>query len=242
MLSELMANGNCTLLIGPDSDVGRQVVAGNRTMASALLENWHGLFKYPGSFGIEIVSHLTQPGTVFSSLQARRMVELADANNIPAVLTNAVRYLEPDDALTADVLDAARHLEALGLFEEQPNAQAWMKPTQKMLALAIEITEDRGRALELFEVTAKLAERCRLDPPNDCGWGKPKTPEQSALGITGNPFEVLWQKAHAGIERYYPDANDKLLQQVQHRLGQELITINKLGFATYFLTVAEVRW
>lgn len=240
MLSELMANGNCTLLIGPDSDVGRQVVAGNRQLASALLENWHGLFKYPGSFGIEIVSHLTQPGSVFSSLQARRMVELADANNIPAVLTNAVRYLEPDDALTADVLDAARHLEALGLFEEQPNAQAWMKPTQKMLALAIEITEDRGRALELFEVTAKLAERCRLDPPNDCGWGKPKTPEQSALGITGNPFEVLWQKAHAGIERYYPDANDKLLQQVQHRLGQELITINKLGFATYFLTVADV--
>jgi error-prone DNA polymerase len=240
MLSELMANGNCTLLIGPDSDVGRQVVAGNRTMASALLENWHGLFKYPGSFGIEIVSHLTQPGTVFSSLQARRMVELADANNIPAVLTNAVRYLEPDDALTADVLDAARNLEALGLFESQPNAQAWMKPTQKMLALAIEITEDRGRALELFEITAKLAERCRLDPPNDCGWGKPKTPEQSALGIDGNPFEVLWQKAHAGIEHYYPNANGKLLLQVQHRLGQELITINKLGFATYFLTVADV--
>jgi error-prone DNA polymerase len=168
------------------------------------------------------------------------MMQLADANNIPAVLTNAVRYLEPDDALTADVLDAARHLEALGLFEEQPNAQAWLKPAQKMLALAIEIAEDRGRALELFDVTAKLAERCRLDPPNDCGWGKPKTPEQSSLGIDGNPFEVLWQKANDGIDRYYPNANRKLLQQVQHRLGQELITINKLGFATYFLTVADV--
>ncbi|CAB4646494.1 unannotated protein [freshwater metagenome] len=151
-----------------------------------------------------------------------------------------MRYLEPDDALTADVLDAARHLEALGLFEEQPNAQAWMKPTEKMLALAIEITEDRNRALELFDVTAKLAERCRLEPVSDCGWGKPKTPEQSALGITGNPFEVLWQKAHSEIERYYPRENKRLIQQVQHRLGQELITINKLGFATYFLTVADV--
>jgi error-prone DNA polymerase len=240
MLAELLANGNCTLLIGPDSDVGREVVTGNRSRADELLENWQGLFQYPGSFGIEIVSHLTQPGSPFSSLQARRMVELADANNTPAVLTNAVRYLEPDDALTADVLDAARHLEALGLFEEQPNAQAWMKPQAKMLALAIEITEDRTRALELFEVTAKLAERCRLDPTSDCGWGKPKTPEQSALGITGNPFEVLWQKAHSAIEHYYPNANNKMLQQVQHRLGQELITINKLGFSTYFLTVADV--
>ncbi len=239
-LAELLANGNCTLLIGPDSDVGHAVVAGNRDRAEALLENWQGLFKYPGSFAIEIVSHLTEPGTSFSSVQARRMVELADAHKIPAVLTNAVRYLEPDDAITADVLDAARNLEALGLFESQPNAQAWLKPQAKMLALAIEITEDRARAIELFDVTAKLAERCRLDAVNDCGWGKPKTPEQSALGIDGNPFEVLWQKAHAGIERYYPNAKDKLLQQVQHRLGQELITINKLGFATYFLTVADV--
>ena len=240
MLAELLANGNCTLLLGPDSDVGHAVVAGNRDRAEELLENWQGLFAYPGTFAIEIVSHLTEPGTSFSSVQARRMVELADAHKIPAVLTNAVRYLEPDDALTADVLDAARNLEALGLFESQPNAQAWMKPEAKMLALAIEITEDRARAIELFDVTAKLAERCRLDAVNDCGWGKPKTPEQSALGIEGNPFEVLWQKAHAGIERYYPNANGKLLQQVQHRLGQELITINKLGFATYFLTVADV--
>ena len=240
MLAEFLANGNCTLLLGPDSDVGHAVVAGNRDRAEELLENWKGLFAYPGAFAIEIVSHLTEPGTSFSSVQARRMVELADAHKIPAVLTNAVRYLEPDDALTADVLDAARNLEALGLFESQPNAQAWLKPQAKMLALAIEITEDRARAIELFDVTAKLAERCRLDAVKDCGWGKPKTPEQSALGIEGNPFEVLWQKAHAGIERYYPNANAKLLQQVQHRLGQELITINKLGFATYFLTVADV--
>lgn len=239
-LAELLANGNCTLLLGPDSDVGREVAAGNKDTAQLLLEYWHGLFTYPGSFAIEIVSHLTAPGTTFSSSQARRLVELADANKIPAVLTNAVRYLQPDDALTADVLDAARNIEALGLFEAQPNAQAWMKPAEKMFALAIEITEDRKRAIELFETTAKLANQCRLDPPKDCGWGKPKTPEQSALGIDGNPFEVLWQKAHSGIERYYPNANDRLLQQVQHRLGQELITINKLGFATYFLTVADV--
>ena len=240
MLAELLANGNCTLLLGPDSDVGQAVISGNREEAELRIENWQGLFQYPGTFGIEIVSHLTEPGSAFSSLQARRMLEIADAHKITAVLTNAVRYLEPDDALTADVLDAARNIEALGLFEAQPNAQAWMKPAEKMLALAIEITEDRNRAIELLETTAKLAERCRLDPPKDCGWGKPKTPEQSALGIDGNPFEVLWQKAHAGIERYYPNANSKLLQQVQHRLGQELITINKLGFATYFLTVADV--
>ena len=64
-------------------------------------------------------------------MQAKRMLQLAKTLGITPVLTNAVRYLEPDDALTGDVLDAARHLEALGLFDPQPNAQAWLKPSRR---------------------------------------------------------------------------------------------------------------
>jgi error-prone DNA polymerase len=75
---------------------------------------------------------------------------------------------------------------------------------------------------------------------SDCGWSKPKTPEKSALGIEANPFEVLWQKAHGGINWRYPNQSEDKLLPIRHRLHQELITINKLGFATYFLTVADV--
>ncbi len=240
-LAELLANdGGCTVLLGPDSNVGLEVVAGNRNAAAEALEAWRECFKTPGTLAIEIVSHITEPGTELSVLQARRMLQLADASKTPTVLTNAVRYLTPDDALTADILDSARHLEPLGLFKPQPNAQAWLKPAKLMQSLAVEITEDRDRALELFSSTAKLAKLCTLDPVTDCDWGRPKTPEKTALGIEGNPFEVLWQKAHEGIDRFYPRANGSLLTQVKHRLGQELITINKLGFATYFLTVADV--
>jgi error-prone DNA polymerase len=233
-------DGGCTVLIGPDSDVGRAALAGPRQLSGSLLSGWREIFKAPGSLGIEVVSHLTEPGTAYSIDQARIMLQLADSHSIPTVLTNAARYLEPDEALTADVLDAARHLEPLGLFTPQPNAQAWLKPAISMQALAIEICGEASRALQLLDTTERLADRCRLDPVNDCGWGKPKTPEKSALGIEGNPFEVLWQKAHAGIDHYYRGANAALLSQVHHRLGQELITINKLGFATYFLTVADV--
>ena len=246
-LSKLIGNdGGCTILLGPDSDVARatlpnpQASASSQTAAQSALAAWLDCFKLPGSLAIEVVTHLTEPGTAYSTLQAQRMLQLADQNKVPAVLTNAVRYLQPDDALTADVLDAARHLEPLGFFEPQPNAQAWLKPSEAMHALAVEVAGDRSRALQLIETTNRLANRCRLDAPNDCGWGKPKTPEKSALGIDGNPFEVLWQKAHEGIERFYPRASKSTLQEVQHRLSKELITINKLGFATYFLTVADV--
>jgi error-prone DNA polymerase len=232
--------GGCTILIGPDSDVGRAVLTGPKQLAASLLAAWREIFKSPGAIGVEIVSHLTEPGTAYSTEQAQRMLSLADSLSVPTVLTNAVRYLEPDEALTADVLDSARHLEPLGLFTPQPNAQAWLKPAIAMQALAIEICGEASRAVQLLETTERLADRCRLDPVNDCAWGKPKTPEKSALGIDGNPFEVLWQKAHAGIDYYYRSANAALLSQVHHRLGQELITINKLGFSTYFLTVADV--
>ncbi|BDS49172.1 DNA polymerase III subunit alpha [Rhodoluna sp. KAS3] len=240
-LSKLIGDqANCTVLITPDSDVGREAIAGNRIRAKQALDAWKQLFRAPGSLGLEIASHITEPGTEYSVDQNRRLLQLADALSVPTVLTNSVRYLDPDGALTADILDSARHLEPLGYFRPQPNAQAWLKPGGLMHALALEITQDQARAGQLIETTNKLAERCRLDPVADCSWGKPKTPEKSALGIDGSPFEVLWQKAHAGISRYYPTASQAELQQIQHRLGQELITINKLGFATYFLTVADV--
>ena len=239
-LSELLAEGGCTVLVTSDSNLGRAVTAGDREAAEAEAVGWQKLLPKPGVLAIEIVSHLTEPGTERSSLHARRLLQLADHLKVPAVLTNAVRYMLPDDALTADVLDSARHLEPLGLFQAQPNAQAWLKPSSAMEALAFEIADDSNRARQLLETTARLAEQCRLDPVRDCDWGTPKTPEKAALGISGNPFELLWQKAQEGIEWRYGHLSGDRLARVQHRLGQELITINKLGFSTYFLTVADV--
>ena len=230
---------NCTVLVGPESSISKTVLT-NPAQAMTLIQKWQQVMKSPGSLAIELVNQLTEPGSIASEQHAKAMYQLAKASRLPAVITNAVRYLTPDDALTADVLDSARYLEPLGTFLPQPNAQAWLKPGNQMAQLALEITEDSNDCLEVIRNTEKLAERCYLDPVSDCSWGKPKTPEQSALGITDNPFEVLWKKAHSAISWRYPDAKAALLAQVQHRLSKELIAINELGFATYFLTVADV--
>ena len=242
-LAELVTTdgkANCTILLGPDSDFGQAVISSNATVAAKTILAWQELIPVSECLRVEIVSHLTKPGTNYSSLQAKRMLQLALTVGTTAVLTNAVRYLEPDDALTGDVLDAARHLEPLGIFTPQPNAQAWLKPESLMKKLAIEIAQSQELAVSLLKNTEELANALRLDPVSDCDWSRPKTPEKSALGIEGNPFEVLWQKAHAGIGWRYPNLSEDKLLPVRHRLHQELITINKLGFATYFLTVADV--
>jgi error-prone DNA polymerase len=240
-LAELIVSrGNsATLLLGPESEIGSQALVDSQQALRALRE-LKQLLPTPGTLAIEVVSHLTEPGSPHSHEHARALLALAAAAGLPAVITNAVRYLTPDDAVTADVLDAARNLEPLGLFEPQPNAQAWLKPGSAMAALALEITGDPRTAIQLLSSTEALADRCRLDPKTDCDWGRPKTPEQSALGITENPFEVLWQKTHAGINWRYPGLSAARLAEIQHRLSRELIAINQLEFSTYFLTVADV--
>lgn len=228
----------CFVLLGHDSELAK-LALNSPGEALRELNSWIELVGKDRLL-VEVVSHLTKPGSLYSVEHARLMYQIAKARGVRAVLTNAVRYLEPDDAITADVLDSARYLEALGIFHPQPNAQAWLKPAHEMAALALEITEDPQLAAELLASTNQAAELCYLDPVSDCGWGQPKTPEQSALGITENPFEVLWQKAHAAIPWRYPDVKASELAHIQHRLSKELIAINQLGFATYFLTVADV--
>ena len=237
-LSEELTQGGCSVLIGNESSVAKGISSPAAVKSEIAL--WQEKLAYPGVLAVEIVNHLTEPGSVASEEHARAMLALAKAFSIPAVLTNAVRYLQPDDALTADVLDSARHLEPLGLFAPQPNAQAWLKPANMMARVALEITGSAKEAAGLISQTELLAERCVLDPESDCGWGKPKTPEQEALGITENPFEVLWKRSHDAISWRYPAAKAAELAQIQHRLSKELIAINQLGFATYFLTVADV--
>ena len=230
---------HCTILIGAENIVSESVII-NPELARQRLGELQAELSSPGQLAIEVVTHLTEPGAALSIEHARAMLELARYSKLPSVLSNAVRYLEPDDAVTADVLDSARLLEPLGLFAPQPNAQAWLKPKSEMVRLALEITDDPKDSIELLRSTANLADRCRLEPESDCGWGKPKTPEQSALGIDGNPFEVLWQKTHSAIDWRYPNAPAAKLAEIQHRLSKELIAVNQLGFATYFLTVADV--
>lgn len=229
----------CTVLIGPESDVGLALIQSPANVVE-LVSAWQKQFPQRGALGFEIYTKLTAPGSIASNTHAGELFQLAESSRIPAVLTNAVRYLTPDDALTADVLDSARHLEPLGIFLPQPNAQAWLKPPKEMISLALEITGDPRLAKKLIQNTQRLTDRCRLDPKSDCSWGKPKTPEKESLGITGNPFEVLWQKTHTAIDWRYPRIRAAELAEVQHQLSKELITINKLGFATYFLTVADV--
>lgn len=233
-----------TVLLGPESDVGHAVAAGDLATATRLLDRW--VKRLPGGIALEVVWHLTRPGTPRSLQHAARMLELADVAGVPAILTNQVRYLAADDAIAGDVLDAADQLLPLWEMTAQPNGQAWLKPPGKMQAIARAVVDASTLPTavvdRLLRETEELAQRCWLDPDCDLRWRQPKVPEPEAIGLRSDedPQRVLWQRCLAGVSERFGNRPVAELERVHDRLRMEMGTIEGFGFATYFLTVADV--
>ncbi|MDQ0678206.1 error-prone DNA polymerase [Arthrobacter pascens] len=236
-----------TVLIGPDSDVGRAIGGRRYLRPRTLFKRWVETMP-AGTVVAEVVSQLSAPGTPLSTAHAVRMLKLAEEHQVPAVLTNAVRYCAEDGAATADVLDSARTLKSLPeLAAEpllQPNGQGWLKSSGQMLQLGREIIRAAGYGAadlkQLMAQTEALADLCRMDPVTDMGWKQPVVPEASVIGIDQDPHVELLQRCEAGIGRRFPGISGAAEKEMRSRLEHELGIILNLGFSSYFLTVAEV--
>jgi error-prone DNA polymerase len=275
-LAQLAGLNSLTVLLGPGSDVGVAIEHRDNPLARAHLAAWLRLMP-PQSVALEVVCHLAEPGTPGSVAPATRMLALAEHAQLPAVLSNAVRYGSPTEAVTADLADAARHLTPLAQLEQLPiggqtvgggalhggalqggalqggalqggalqvNGQAWLKPAAAMRQVARMVVDagqhSDGALARLLRDTQELADRCALDPTTDIGLGRPRMPEASVIGITGDPLTELWARARHGIDDRYTEAGRPALHAAHERLAHEMATVESLGFASYFLTVAKV--
>jgi len=165
------------------------------------------------------------------------------------VLSNAVRYADRTDAPTVDVLDAARRLVPLDLRHiDRGNAEGFLKSGKEMAEVAEEISRYAGlrdrTARDLLARTRVVADRCAVDPRADLGLGEVHFPEFGvSTGSTTGGGEVwsadrlLRDRCEAGIGRRYGSAPR---QRIWKRLDDELQIIGGLGYASYFLTVADV--
>ncbi len=185
-----------------------------------------------------------------SSPHAARMAGVATAAGHRLVLTNEVRYVDRADAPVVDVLDATRRLVPLDLRHvDRANAEGFLKTGKEMADIADEICRFAGlgdrEAERLLAGTRAVADRCALDPRADLGIGEVHFPEFDVAGLTSAEREaglsgdaMLRKRCEAGIGRRFGSGAD--LDAVQRRLDEELGVIGSLGYATYFLTVADV--
>ena len=230
------------VLLGPDSDVGRALLANRVDRARDLLLAWRALLP-DDALAIEVVHHGGPDGTPGCRRHAARLVGLADEAGLPAVLTAAVRHVAPKDSVVADVLDAARQLVVLDTRHlDRVTDAGHLADTATMWQHALAVTGDRSRAARLFSDTMAIAAECAQDPRTDLGIGGVHLPEQEVLGIKAgtDPQSVLAERCRAAIGRRYPGADESTRHTVESRLEDELKVIADLGYPTYFLTVAAV--
>ncbi len=244
LVAEHAAGRDVVVLLGPASELGLAATARRGDHARAVLRRWRDLLD-PADLAVEVVNHRiggSGPGT---ALHAGWMARAAREEGLQAVMSNVVRHADRRDAVVADVLDASRRLVPLDLRHlDRRNAEGYLKSGKEMAL----VTEELGRfggldghaCRELTARTRQLADRCALDPRTDLGIGEVHFPElETAAGGAGasTADQLLRARCEDAIGRRYSGAPR---QRIWKRLDDELQLIGSLGYASYFLTVADV--
>ena len=227
------------IMHGPQSALAEAVLARRPNQALSIFHTTREIF---AEQAIECVSHLDRRESHYSTTSAARLFAFARTNSLDAVLTNAVRLLDPSDIAVADVLDAARKHNVISeKVIDRHNAEAYLKPSAPMFALADEIGRSAGErdGKHLLDTTESWAQRTRLSPRDDVGIGAIHLPEPSVLNVqTHEQLAIqLQRRCEAQLPNKYQSA---LLATATTRLAEELNTIRHLGFESYFLTVANI--
>lgn len=235
---ELLAehSRNLVLVLGADSEVGRALARGDDQGALRAWRRWSQAC--PAGQVVAAASHHHAASGLRTASHAARTVAWADAHEVPVILTHDVRTLTPGQVRTADVLEAVRRGVPLSekLLAGRTTA-GHLADSGTMARLGDEVSRRAGRhsGVRLWQDTSLLAQRLRLDPVVDIGVGGVHVPRYPvAAGTTAD--QVLRQRCEAGVARRYGVAGDA----VTDRLDAELDVVRGLGFASYFLTVADV--
>jgi error-prone DNA polymerase len=250
LVAEHVAGRDVVALLGPASPLGAAATARRDDLGAAELRRWRDLFD-PGDLVVEVVDHRVSGRGPGSASHAARMLGTARSAGVPAALSNAVRYADRADAVVTDVLDAARRLVPLDLRHlDRRNAEGYLKSGKEMAEVAQEVARVAGLGerdgRELLSRTRVVADRCAVDPSADLGIGEVHFPELRSPELRSpEPGEgggapagaLLRRRCEAGIARRYGNAPR---QRVLRRLDDELQLIDRLGYASYFHTVADV--
>ncbi|MCL6445743.1 MAG: DNA polymerase III subunit alpha, partial [Alicyclobacillus sp.] len=214
--AELAAHGKGVIaLIGGGESVSlRSFAAGRNDDAERWLNAW--LTHWPGThLYVDVQDHALPHER--SGLPG--MLDWARRHHVPIVATNDVHYRTPADAELQRVL---AQVEGSGGIVLQGQHYDFASPD--------EMARRFVHLPEALENTFVVAERCQLEIPEGRLF-QPKYPTTS-----GEPAEVVLRKAaEAGVLQRY----GALTAALRDRLDYELDVITRLGFADYFLVVAD---
>jgi DNA polymerase-3 subunit alpha len=219
---------------GIEGDVGRALAAGRGALAREHLDAWRVLF--PDRYYLEI-SRIGVPG---EEAHLARSVDLAVRAGVPVVATNRVRFLSRGDFEAHE----ARVCIHQGRTLEDPRRprtyteQQYLRGGEEMAALFSDVPSAIDNAHE-------IARRCNIELQLGESF-LPAFPTPPGEGVDS----WLEREARRGLEarlagnaRTRGEFDEAARAPYEERLRTELDVINGMGFAGYFLIVADfIRW
>lgn len=215
-------------------DIGQAILKNNLVQAKNACRFWQNIFQ--DRFYLE----LTRTGKPEEEVYIAEILQFAETLNIPVVATNNVRFIEKSDFDAHEARVCIREGEVL----DNPNRlrrytnEQYLRSEQEMVTLFADIPS-------ALENSVEIAKRCNVN----LQLGRiclPNFPTED-----GSSVEIYLQKiAKQGLDvrlslLYDVTREDfqSIRKKYDDRLALELNVIISMGFAGYFLIVADfIRW
>jgi DNA polymerase III subunit alpha len=217
-----------------EGDVGRAILNARDEDARGALDFWLGVF------GDRYYLELQRTGREGEERHVQSALQLAIERGVPVVATNDVRFILPEDYESHE----ARVCIQEGALLDDPKRRRLYSP-QQYLKSARQMADLFKDAPEAIANSVEIARRCTLE----LKLGKSVLPAYPVpAGLTTEDF--LREESRRGLAMRLvrlaaaPVAGRRIGQdEYEQRLEAELGVICQMGFAGYFLIVADfIRW
>jgi error-prone DNA polymerase len=223
--------GGLHALTGPATgELASLLRRGQSSEAKRCLAHWRELFA-PGTLSIEVGIHHT--GGHEAALAAE-LIELSEVSGVPWVATQDPRYIDERGKLVHDLLTALRY----GCDVEEAAQRGVLHPNGEWRLLSPREMAQRWRGREEgLRESVRIADECTgftLD------WMRPPLPDfrKAKLGAGMSDVddnEALRAWTEEGARERWGGISPKQQAQIDH----ELTMIRELGFAGFFLVMAD---
>ncbi|MEM7402215.1 MAG: DNA polymerase III subunit alpha [Pseudomonadota bacterium] len=213
-----------------DGDVGRAIVAGNYKLAKEYISFWKKYFT--DNYYLE----LQRTGREEEELYNHKAIQLAAEFSLPIVASNDVRFLQSNE-FDAHEVRVCIHTSRILNDPRRPkhySAQQFLRSNEEMLHLFKDIPEAMTNTVE-------IAKRCNVT----LKFGDNVLPE-FPIPKSYTPADYMREQSEQGLQKRIEklkilDSDET--KKYKERLDVELQVINAMGYAGYFLIVADfTQW
>ena len=216
------SQGLIALTAGAEGAVTRLLADGQQLKAEAYLDRLQELFDQ------RLYIEVSRRNDLVEQAAETQLIDLAYARSLPLIATNPAAYADPGFHAAHDaMLCIANSAYVESADRISSSAEMWLKGSAAMDELFADLPEAIAN-------TAVVAQRCAVSAPQR----KPILPR-----LSNHEDEQLRRDAQAGLEARLQARSAEQQAGYAERLEYELDIITSMGFAGYFLIVADfIKW